>query len=174
MDKGEQRIKSEYDDLRFNPITNIGCMVSLPDSNNIFEWRCTILGPEDTSYKGGLFILNIYFPKDYPLNPPEVIFNTPIYHLNVNPRSDGDKSEKLGKVSISTLNWWKPKYTIREVLTNIFGLFYMQNPDSCYESERADEFKNNRELFEKKVAYYTEKYAFHNNPNHEWNFNYPA
>ena len=82
MEGAEQRIEKEYDDLNLNPITNFGCMVSLPDPNNISEWRCTLLGPKDTSYKGGLFILNIYFPKDYPLKPPEILFNTPIYHLN--------------------------------------------------------------------------------------------
>ena len=165
----EQRIKKEYEDLNFNPITNIGCMVSLPDPNNIFEWRSTILGPLDTSYKGGLFILNIYFPKNYPSKAPEIYFNTPIYHINVEQKAD--LNGKFGRVNISTLNWWKPEYTIREILTNIFALFYLGNPEVCFNPNMANEFRNNRDLYEKKVAYFTKKYALQNQ-NQNWNFNY--
>ena len=48
---------------------------------------------------------------------------------------------------------------MREVLTNIFALFYLANPDSPYGLDRADEFRNNRALYEEKVRKYTEQYA---------------
>ena len=60
-------------------------------------------------------------------------------------------AEPLGHVCISTLNWWKPEYTMMEVLTNIFGLFYMANPDSPYGLDRANELRHNRPLYEDKI-----------------------
>ena len=85
---------------------------------------------------------------------------TPIYHVNVNPRVPRFAgAESLGHVCISTLNWWKPEYTMREVLTNIFALFYLGNPQSPYGLDRANEFTNERAVYEEKVKMFTRKYA---------------
>ena len=160
--KAMKKIKEELKDLNENPIANIGVTIGLPDENNIFEWRCSLMGPKDTSYSGGLFFLKIKFPDDYPTKPPEVCFKTPIYHININPhkpKTEEKGAEGLGHVCISTLNWWKDTYTMREVLVNIFELFYMANPDSPYGKERADEFRFDRAVYEEKVKYFTKKYA---------------
>ena len=154
------RIRKEFNDLAREPITNCAIVIGLVDDNDITNWRVSLLGPKDTSYKGGLFYLTIHFPNDYPKNPPEVCFITPIYHLNVNPRAPTSPGAKpLGQISLSTLNLWKEDYTMRELLTNIFGLFYSANPDSPYGFDRADEFRTNRALYEEKVKKYTEQYA---------------
>jgi len=156
------RLKQEYEDLKANPILNCGIYVFLLDQNNIYEWIITIVGPKDTSYKGGIFLLKALFPRDYPERAPEICFITPIYHVNVNPKFppySGHGYENLGHICISTLNWWKPEYKISEVLTNIFALFYMANPESPYGFDRAEEFIKNKELYEKKIKYFTKKYA---------------
>ena len=153
------RIIQEYEDLKENPILNCGLYVFLLDQN-IYEWIFTILGPKDTSYRGGIFLLKAIFPQNYPKQAPDVSFITPIYHLNVNPKFPiilG--SENLGHICLSTLNWWKEEYKMREVLTNIFALFYMANPESPYGLDRAKEFLENRALYEKKIKYFTKKYA---------------
>ena len=88
--------------------------------------------------------------------------------------------EPLGHVGISTLNWWKPENTIRELLTHIFTLFYKPNPDSPYGLDRAEELRNNRELYERKIKYFTKKYAdvlsgrnkF--DRDHDWDFTIPS
>ena len=36
-DEAIKRLREEYEDLKKNPITNIGTTVGLPDKNNIFE-----------------------------------------------------------------------------------------------------------------------------------------
>ena len=170
-------ISNEFKDLNKNPLANIGTTVGLVNKDNLFEWTATMLGPTDTSYSSGLFILRIKFPNNYPQKRPEVCFSTPIYHINVNPRkAKSPKDEPLGHVCISTLNWWKPTSKIREVLTDIFALFYMANPKSPYGLDRAGEFMNNRNLYEEKVKYFTKKYA---NPEicekvytNDWDFTY--
>ena len=168
--KAMKKIKEEYKDINSNPISNIGVTVGLPDDDNIFEWRATLMGPKDTSYAKGLFFLKIHFPDNYPDSAPEINFITPIYHININPRiPTSSESEPLGHVCISTLNWWKPIYNMREVLTNIFALFYLGNPESPYGLDRADEFKYNRALYEEKAKYFTQKYADPSIGSKEWN-----
>ena len=155
-----KRIKEEYKDLSYNPDSNIGVSVGLPDEDNIFEWQCCLMGPKDTPYYGGMFFLKIKFTEEYPNKPPEVVFKTPIYHLNVNPRKGtGKDDEPLGHVGISTLIWWNPNTKVRQILTDIFALFYMANLDSPYGLDRADEFRFNRILYEEKIRHFISKFA---------------
>jgi len=175
--KAMRKIRDEYKDINSNPISNIGVSVGLPNEDNIFEWQCTLIGPKDTSYAGGLFILSVKFPDNYPNKAPEVCFKTPIYHVNINPRKSSlEGGEGLGHVCISTLNWWKPEYTMREVLTNIFALFYMGNPDSPYGIDRADELRFNKPLYEEKIKFFTKKYAHPSVANktydNDWDFSF--
>ena len=176
-----QRIKKELEQLERCPNPNIGLTVGCDEQNNLFKWRATLKGPKDTSYKGGLFILIINFPLDYPNHAPEIVFKTPIYHLNVNPiKSRLSGAEPLGHICTSTLNWWRPEYSMNEVMANIYGLFYMANPDSPYGLDRANEFKYNRPLYEEKIQVFTEKYANVNKINIDknyydsWDFTYPS
>ena len=174
-----QKIKEEYISLKSNPITNIGLnILNLPNENNIFEWVFSLNGPKDTSYSGGIFYLKAYFPNDYPLTAPEVCFITPIYHVNINRIFPSNEDcQKLGHISISTLNWWKPEYNMTKILTDIYFLFYLPNPESPYGIDVADECINNKQLYEKKIKYFTEKYASnqigYKEYNSNWDFSYP-
>ena len=170
------RITQEFKEINMNPMANIGFSVGLPNQNNVFEWRCTIMGPSDTNYKNGLFYLKVLFPDNYPIERPEVRFITPIYHVNVNHvQNYGDNIDPLGHVCISTINKWKPTNTMRQVFVDIFALFYLGNPESPFSLERKDEMKNNRPLYEEKVKYFTNKYANIGLPYKEyssWDFTY--
>ena len=48
---------------------------------------------------------------------------------------------------------------IREFLIKLKTVFYLNNPDSCFDMHRREEFINNRAFFEWKVRYFTKKYA---------------
>ena len=95
-------IREEYKQLDRVPLTNFGITVGLFNEDNIFEWKCTILGPKDTCYKNGLFYLKIIFPDDYPKSKPEILFLSPIYHLNV--KYFVGNGKPLGHICVNSLN----------------------------------------------------------------------
>ena len=177
IDSAKARVTKEYQDILKEPLLNIGTTVGLVNPNNIMEWKCSILGPQDSPYANGLFFLKIQFPNNYPLSPPEVAFITPIYHINVHhriPKTQG--GQQLGHVCISTLNWWKPTNNIKQVLNDIFALFYLSNPNSPYGLDRANEFSKNKPLFDEKARYFTKKYASFDSEDKiytsDWDFSY--
>ena len=144
-------LKKEFDALQNDPILSLGCTVGLPDKKNVFHWEISLCGPIDTPYAGGMFFLTADFTDDYPQKKPEVRFKNKIYHLNVSPTN--------GHICISTLNSWKPKTPMVDVISSIFALFYDQNPKSPYSGEMAREYETNRAEFNKKAKEWTKQYA---------------
>ena len=160
------KLKNEIQAISDFPFINVGINIELPKDENIFEWKGYLIGPDDTSYKGGIFHFKILFPCNFPENAPRLFFLTPIYHFNVNPKD--------GLLSVSFLHFWNGKMQIRELLIKLKTLFYLHNPDSAFDSYSAYEFKNNRCLFEEKIKYFTRKYAkFNSSQNYDkWDFSY--
>ena len=177
-----KRNVEEYKYMNAHPINNCGITIGNIEDDSYDHWRVSLIGPKDTSYKGGLFYLEIHFPPDYPNKAPEVYFITPIYHVNVNPCAPKENKggESLGHVCISTLNWWNSDYKMREVLLNIYSLFYMHNPDSAYGLNRAKEYNEDEEhtIYNEKARLFTKKYAnpknliINYNREEDWDFSY--
>ena len=152
-------LKKEFQDLNKAPIINIGLTVGLINEDNIFEWKFTISGAKDSSYAHGIFIGKIIFPEDYPEKRPIIAFITPIYHPNVKHLKDNNHSLPLGNVSVNFINDWNPETKIIEILTKLYTIFYMANPECCFNKNIGKEYKENRELYELKIKYFTKKYA---------------
>ena len=112
------------------------------------------MGAYDTPYKGGLYYLELIFPKDYPNNAPQIYFITPIYHLNVCPYINS-----LGLVIPNFIKNWNPSITAVNILTKLYSLFYRVNPDSAFDKERANEYLNNRPLYESKIQFFNKQNA---------------
>merc|ERR1712100_95070 len=55
-----------------------------PAPDNLQFWRALIEGPPGSPFEGGVFVLNVIVPDNYPFQPPRITFETPIYHCNVN------------------------------------------------------------------------------------------
>ena len=146
-----KNLYKEYKQFQKNPLLNFEYTVGLIDNDNLFHWKFTLSGPKDSPYEGGFFLLTADFPENYPDSKPEIRFVNKIYHLNVSPIN--------GHVSISTLNNWIPGTPMIKVISDIFTLFYEQNPDNSYSSEMAREYKTDRKEFNRKAQEWTNKYA---------------
>jgi len=142
------RLTRELADLIKNPPTNCSAGVV---NDDIFHWRATITGPEDTPYYGGIFTLDIHFPTDYPFKAPKCNFTTKIYHPNIN---------SAGSICVDILrDNWSPALTISKVLLSISSLLDEPNPDDPLEPEIAKEYKDNLEQFNSTAQSWTTIYA---------------
>ena len=160
MNPINQRIKKEFDYLYFNPVTSFGLTVGTINNNDIRNWKFTLIGPNDSLYKGGFFNLIVNFPDNYPNAPPIICFLNPIYHINVNPKLLRFPNDPpLGYIDIYNLGFWEMDSTMAEVITNIYSLFYYINYDVVYGEERLNEYRFQRNIYNEKVKYFTRKYG---------------
>ncbi|EAN90751.1 putative ubiquitin-conjugating enzyme E2 [Trypanosoma cruzi] len=144
-----RRIQKELKDLERDPPANTsGGPISESD---LFNWKATIIGPEDSPYAGGLFFLNIHFPSDYPFKPPKLQFTTRIYHPNIN---------NNGGICLDILkDQWSPALTISKVLLSVCSLLTDPNPDDPLVPDIARQYKSDRNAFNKTAMEWTRQYA---------------
>ena len=162
-------LQRQYYELKHIPLSDLGYNIELSERHNLYNWRISLLGAKDTSYADGIFLIKLIFPQDYPNTQPQIIFLTPIYHQNINSYN--------GIVSVNFIYNWNKSTTAREILTKLYGIFYLTNPHSPYSTQQANEFRYNRYLYELKVKYFTKKYANINSyedikNSGEWNFSF--
>ena len=144
-----KRITKELADLQKEPPSN--CSAGPVNSDDIFHWQATLMGPQDSPYQGGVFFLDIHFPADYPFKPPKMHFTTRIYHPNINAN---------GGICLDILkDQWSPALTISKVLLSICSLLNDPNPDDPLVPEIAQLYKTNREKYLQNAEQWTKKYA---------------
>lgn len=93
------------------------------DEENIMKGYAMIIGPEDSIYAYGYYFFEINFTRDYPFQPPKVVFKTydgvTRFHPNL---------YRNGKVCLSILNTWRGEswsacQTLSTVLMTLVTLF---------------------------------------------------
>jgi ubiquitin-protein ligase len=62
------RIQRDFDYFTNDADSNF--FVGLKDDLDIFNWQATIIAPYDSPFAGEFIQLEIYFPTDYPYQPP--------------------------------------------------------------------------------------------------------
>jgi ubiquitin-conjugating enzyme (huntingtin interacting protein 2) len=76
-----RRVAKELGDIQNDAQSKI---IAQPASaDDITHLKASFLGPPDTPYEGGTFVVDIKIPQEYPFRPPVMKFDTKLWHPNV-------------------------------------------------------------------------------------------
>ncbi|KAH0917287.1 hypothetical protein HID58_024947 [Brassica napus] len=124
-----------------------------PVGEDMFHWQATIMGPNESPYTGGVFLVTINFSQDYPFKPPKVVFKTKVFHPNINSN---------GNICLDILkDQWSPALTISKVLLSVCSLLTDPNPDDPLVPEIAHICKTDKAKYEAMARSWTQKYALY-------------
>ncbi|KAK7522539.1 ubiquitin-conjugating enzyme/RWD-like protein [Phyllosticta citricarpa] len=133
-----------------------GISVGLVD-NNVFEWEVMLMISDDCKfYGGGFFRARLSFPTEYPLLPPKMKFETPIFHPNIYPSGEvcisilhppGD--DKYGYESASER--WSPVQTPETILLSVISMLSSPNDESPANVEAGRLWREDPKEFKKRV-----------------------
>ncbi|KAF1355472.1 hypothetical protein BDV97DRAFT_395832 [Delphinella strobiligena] len=112
------RLLSEMRSISVNCNPRYDCYVSETD---ISFWKIVLEGPPDTSYAGGIFLLYLEIPENFPVFPPKSRFETKILHPNIN---------RHGRICHSIFDRdWTTDTSLRNVLDTVYGLLFQPDYD---------------------------------------------
>lgn len=130
---------------------------------DLFKWRCTIIGPAGSNYEGGMFPAELVFDERFPNYPPKMRFLCPMWHPNIDANS--------GAVCISILHEpgpdkyeyesaqerWLPIHTVESIVVSVVSMLLDPTGMSPLNVEAARDLREDRAGYEKKVRRYTER-----------------
>jgi ubiquitin-conjugating enzyme E2 D/E len=116
------------------------------------HWTVTMLGPPNTPYEGGIFLLGFTFPPKYPFSPPDVIFKTPIYHPRI--RQDGQMI-----YHDILYDMWAATKGVLDILREIHSMLINPHPYDPLESDIARQLEDCPEAFNQTARQWTRRHA---------------
>lgn len=144
------RINLEMKEMKNNKDPHAGKLIEVV-GDDVRQWRVSFIGPKDTPFSDGEFILRIIFPAQYPFTPIQVTFETKVYHPNI--------SEK-GEICLDILkNSWSPALNVGQTIMSICSLLNQPNVEDPLVPEIANQYKSDREKYEATVREYVKKFA---------------
>jgi ubiquitin-conjugating enzyme (huntingtin interacting protein 2) len=147
-----QRIKhitKEIQDMMKEKDSDVELAVVKEDLQHL---RGSFMGPPDTPYQSGKYILDIRIPSDYPFRPPVMKFETKLWHPNV--------GSVTGAICLDTLSInWSPVLTLKSALIMLQSLLSSPEPKDPQDAEVAAMLLKKPAEFEHKAREWAEKYA---------------
>lgn len=146
-----KRLTNEISDLRSSPNDAV-LHLGPANDDDLFKWEAVLKGPRDQSspYAGGLWLLAIDIPQNYPLAPPKVRFVTQICHPNVH--------FQTGEICLTllTTEHWAPSYTLSSTMSAIQQLLTDPGLDSPLNVDIANLYREDDAVgWESLIRYYT-------------------
>ncbi|MHA2362333.1 MAG: ubiquitin-conjugating enzyme family protein [Candidatus Hodarchaeales archaeon] len=113
------------------------------------NWRGEIIGSAGV-YEGGVFIIDIIVPRDYPFKPPKVKWRTPTWHPNI----------YREQVCIGILGKdWTPVQSLVDLVEALRFLLTNPNPHDPLNMAASKQFIQDFESFKIRAREYVERYA---------------
>ncbi len=110
---------------------------------DVTKWQAIIKGPEGSPFEKGQFELSLQFGSNFPFKAPTILFKTKMHHPNVS---------NSGEICLDILkDQWSPALSVTKVLLSICSLLTDPNPDDPLNAAVANEYKNNRKLYDETV-----------------------
>ncbi|KZF25045.1 ubiquitin-conjugating enzyme E2 15 [Xylona heveae TC161] len=137
-----------------NDIPGISC--GLVD-NNVFEWEVMLMISDECKfYGGGFFRARLSFPAEYPIMPPKMKFETPIFHPNIYENGEvcisilhPPEEDKFGYESAAER--WSPVQTPETILLSVISMLSSPNDESPANLDAARLWRENPAEFKKRV-----------------------
>jgi ubiquitin-conjugating enzyme E2 D/E len=143
-----KRLNKEWTEFQNYPVANISAH---PIDNDMFHWRGKIIGPSDTPFEGGVFMLDIVCPNKYPFEPPKYTMLTKMFHPNISSN---------GEICLSIFDRdWVSLLKIELVLLSISSILDTPNMTDPINVEAAQCLREDREKYNTIVRQYTSDYA---------------
>ncbi|EDR24322.1 ubiquitin-conjugating enzyme E2, putative [Entamoeba dispar SAW760] len=126
-------------------------------SDDIYQWKVIVNGPENSPYEGGKFEVKITLPKEYPHKPPTLVVMTKVYSPIVNPE-DHTICHPILQTDNKPGNW-APTSSVYEVLVAFRSMLGSLSTDHVTNTEVAQVLAERPEEFKKTAREWTKLYA---------------
>ncbi|KAI2643745.1 ubiquitin-conjugating enzyme/RWD-like protein [Xylaria nigripes] len=147
-----RRVSKELSDMAADANNSQITAEPVDGSGDLTHLKARIPGPPSTPYEGGLYIVDVKIPTEYPFRPPIMKFDTKVWHPNI--------SSQTGAICLDTLSTaWSPVLTIKSTLLSLQSLFESPEPKDPQDAEVAKMMINDPEGFNKKAHEWAVIYA---------------
>ncbi|KAK0538429.1 ubiquitin conjugating enzyme Ubc7/UbcP3 [Tilletia horrida] len=150
-----KRLAIEYKQLSSDP-DGLFPAVGPISEDNYLEWEALLPGPEDTPFEGGVFSAKLSFPSTYPLEPPVMRFEPPIFHPNVYPdglvcisilHAAGDDPNMYESAS----ERWSPVQSVEKVLLSVLSMLAEPNVESGANIDACKMYRDDPKGYERTI-----------------------
>ncbi|KAI1437396.1 putative ubiquitin carrier protein [Xylaria sp. CBS 124048] len=147
-----RRVAKELSDMAADANNSHITAEPVGGGGDLTHLKAHIPGPPSSPYEGGIFIVDVKIPPEYPFRPPIMKFDTKVWHPNI--------SSQTGAICLDTLSTaWSPVLTIKSTLLSLQSLLESPEPKDPQDAEVARMMISDPEAFSKKAHEWSVIYA---------------